>query len=354
MGWTKLKYSKNQIDKSGKFLVASNTTPDQKGGSMDILNNWRSSHSFPLWVFTFRLRDLARKINPNAIVVRRLKRIPSILKKLQRGQTSTMDMSQMQDIAGCRAVMNDIGEVNKLLDIYKKRDKGLYHKLKNKKDYIQFPKNDGYRSVHLIYKYLSSKNEEYNGLLIEIQIRTKLQHYWATAIETVDHFTKQAIKSNEGEKDWIDFFKLVSSAFAYMESVPLVPDTPIDQKELKNQIQELSGKLKVAKKMREWTRFHKSIEVFEKNSKVKYDFYLLNLDLGTRETQITGYFKNQEELANSEYSKHEERMLANKEKDRDIVLVSAETIKELRKAYPNYFLDAREFIKVLNTYFKNQ
>ncbi len=44
-------------------------------------------------------------------------------------------------------------------------------------------------------------------------------------------------------------------------------------------------------------------------------------------------------------------MIKNKE-DRDIVLVSADTTKELRKAYPNYFLDAREFINTLNKYFR--
>lgn len=36
--------------------------------------------------------------------------------------------------------------------------------------------------------------------------------------------------------------------------------------------------------------------------------------------------------------------------DRDIVLVSAETMKELRKAYPNYFLDTKEFIETLKEY----
>jgi len=41
--------------------------------------------------------------------------------------------------------------------------------------------------------------------LIEIQIRSKLQHIWATAVETVGFFTGQAIKSNEGEKEWNDF-----------------------------------------------------------------------------------------------------------------------------------------------------
>ena len=44
-------------------------------------------------------------------------------------------------------------------------------------------------------------------------------------------------------------------------------------------------------------------------------------------------------------------MIKNKE-DRDIVLVSADTTKELKKAYPNYFLDAKEFINQLNRYFK--
>lgn len=257
----------------------------------------------------------------------------------------------MQDIGGCRAVLQNMDEVNDLIDKYRRRDKGIYHKLKNKKDYIQAPKNDGYRSVHLIYKYFSDKNKEYDGLLIEIQIRTKLQHYWATAVETVDHLTRQAIKSNEGEKDWMDFFKLVSSLFANMEGTPIVPGTPANHQELKERVRILAGKLKVVKKMNEWTRFHKIIEEFEKDSKTNYGFYLLNLDLATKELKITAYKKEQEELANSEYSKHEERMLANKE-DRDIVLVSAETAKELRKGYPNYFLDTKEFINVLNNYFK--
>jgi len=324
---------------------------EHRGDAMDILSNWRSSHSFPLHVFTVRLKRLSKRADPNALVVRRLKRIPSILKKLKRDQTSKMDMSRMQDIGGCRAVLNSVVDVYNLVDTYRKTDKGIYHKLKNKKDYIQTPKKDGYRGVHLIYKYSSSKNKEYEGLLIEIQIRTKLQHYWATAVETVDHFTRQAIKSNEGEKDWMNFFKLASSMFAEMEGTPLVFNTPEDHRELKEKIRTLAGKLKVVKKMNEWTRFHKIIEEFEKNSKIHYGFYLLNLNLATKELKIKAYRKEQEELANSEYLKHEERMLLNRE-DRDIVLVSAETTKELRKAYPNYFLDAREFINVLNGYFK--
>lgn len=349
MEWTKLKYTKSQINKAGKILTTIDSSQPLYGMAMDILGNWRSSHSFPLQIFAVRLKRIAKQTDQGALVVRRLKRISSILKKLKRGQTSTMKMSQMQDVGGCRAVLQDVRDVGNLVEKYKKSR--IKHKLVKINDYIQNPKKDGYRSIHLIYKYFSDKNENYNGLLIEIQVRTKLQHYWATAVETVDHFTRQAIKSNEGQRDWMDFFKLASSAFASMEKMPIVPGTPTDKQELRGQIQALARKLKVVKKMNEWTRIHKVIENFEKEKGAKYDFYLLNLNLTTKELNITAYKKSQEELANSEYSKYEERMIKNKE-DRDIVLVSAETTRELHRAYPNYFLDAKEFVNVLNRYFQ--
>lgn len=256
----------------------------------------------------------------------------------------------MQDVGGCRSVLSNLQKLNELIELYEK-SRGLKHKLSNKKDYIKNPKPDGYRSFHFVYKYYSDKSKVYDGLLIEIQVRTNLQHYWATAVETVDHFTRQAIKSNEGEKEWMDFFRLVSSAFANMENTPTIPNTPTDKDELRKQVQALAKQLKVVKKMNEWARIHKIIENFEKNTKDKFDFYLLNLDLITRELKISAFKKSQEESANLEYSKLEESMLKNKE-DRDIVLVSADTTKELRKAYPNYFLDTKQFINKLNEYFK--
>lgn len=351
MEWTKLKYTNNQINSAGCTLLSAGNSPSELDKAMDILTNWRSAHSFPLHVFAVRLKRVSKHVDPSALVIRRLKRIPSILNKLRRTQTSKMKMSRMQDVGGCRSVLKGIPEVNFLVKKYEK-SRGLKHKLANKKDYIQTPKKDGYRSVHLIYKYFSDKNHDYDGLLIEMQIRTKLQHYWATAVETVDHFTRQAIKSNEGQKEWMDFFRLVSSAFANMEKMPIVPDTPSDNTQLRKQIQDLARQLKVVKKMNEWTRAHKIIEDFEKGTKEKYGFYLLNLDLATRELQISAFKQPQEELANSQYAKLEERMLKNKE-DRDIVLVSADTNKELRKAYPNYFLDTKEFINKLHQYFES-
>ncbi len=97
------------------------------------------------------------------------------------------------------------------------------HELITTTDYIANPKTTGYRSVHLVYKYSNEKNPAYNGLHVELQIRSKLQHAWATAVETLGTFLEQALKSSEGEKELLDFFALAGSAFAHLEGCPPVP-----------------------------------------------------------------------------------------------------------------------------------
>ncbi len=43
----------------------------------------------------------------------------------------------------------------------------------------------------MVYKFISESPQfsQYNEMLIEIQLRTRLQHNWATAVETVGIFT---------------------------------------------------------------------------------------------------------------------------------------------------------------------
>src|SRR3989338_1873917 len=218
-----------------------------------------------------------------------------------------MRLSQMQDIGGCRAVLQNVDQVRELCQkYYIKGD--LKHKKVGEKDYITTPKKDGYRSIHLIYKYSSDKGKkEYNGLLVEVQLRSKLQHLWATAIETVDFFTRQAIKSNEGQKEWMEFFKLVSSAFAKMENCPCVPDTPTDEKELYLKIREKEAELHVIKVMKGWT---KAVEIFEQASKKlskNYKYFLLELDILGEKLNVSAYTKKQEQKAIQRYSEVEKR-----------------------------------------------
>ncbi len=350
MVWTKPIYGKAKVDRAGHILIDENLTEETKEEALTILNNWRSSHAYPMNTFQARLRQMSKKVDENAIVVQRLKRVPSIIKKLKRDQTKTMSLSQMQDIAGCRSVLLDVNKVNQLTEIYRK-SRGLKHKKLREKDYIKNPKKDGYRSIHLIYRYKSDKIKTYDGLLIEIQIRSKIQHAWATAIEIVDLFTKQAIKSNEGEEEWKEFFRLVSSAFAKMENQNEVEGTPKDNTELYIAIKDKVDKLKIFSKMKNWSQ---ALKVIEPKLK-ELNFFLLELDV-SEETNarlsIRGYPEGAESIATEHYLEAEKLRGGNP--DKDVVLVGAKSVEELKKAYLNYFADSEEFLKYLNSYLEKK
>lgn len=348
MAWVKRKgNSLGEINHAGDILVNTSSSEEEKNKAHEILDNWRAIHSYPMHVFKIRLKEKSKLIDKNSLTAQRLKRVPAIIKKLGRsygGRSPSMKLSQMQDLGGCRAVLSDVPLVRKLYqDYYLRGD--LKHKKVGEKDYITNPKEDGYRSIHLIYKYFSDKGKtEYNGLLVEVQIRSKLQHLWATAIETVDFFTRQAIKSNEGQKEWMDFFRFVSSAFAKMEDCPCVPNTPDDEKILYLEIKKREGELNVIRVMKHWT---KAVKVFQQavKAKPKIKFFLLELDILGEKLNISGYTKNQEQAAIEDYSFAEKRNKGKKEYD--VVLVGADTSTDLKKAYPNYFVDTGEFLAYL-------
>lgn len=201
MSWAKPKFSKNKVNKAGNIMKASNSSLSDKEWAEDVLTNWRASHSYPINTFQSTLRDKLKNIDADALVAQRLKRSPSIISKLRRSQD--MNLARMQDIAGLRAVVEDIEKVRLLESSYLKSR--FKHEKVGHKDYIECPKPTGYRGVHLIYKYCNSSVPEYDGLRLEIQIRTKLQHIWATAVETMGTFLSQALKSSEGPDEWLDF-----------------------------------------------------------------------------------------------------------------------------------------------------
>ena len=118
MGWTRPKgYSKSKVDWAGDVLISDTSNSSENGVALDVLYNWRAIHKYPLHVFKVRLKQVSEKMDPEALAVQRLKRLPSILFKLQRkyhGKEPTMKLSQMQDIAGCRAVMSNMYLVKKI------------------------------------------------------------------------------------------------------------------------------------------------------------------------------------------------------------------------------------------------
>jgi ppGpp synthetase/RelA/SpoT-type nucleotidyltranferase len=291
------------------------------------------------------LRTRAKKVAQGAIIAQRLKRLKSIAAKLSDERNMHMKLSQMQDIGGCRAVLPTVRDVEKLAAIYevsKAKNPSSRSKFVKKYDYILEPKEDGYRGIHFVYKYhTTSKNLEiFNGLRIEIQLRSQLQHAWATAVEIVSTFTGQALKSNIGSEEWKRFFALMGSAIALRERMPLVPDTPTDETVLVAELRDYAMALKVEEVLEGSGIALRHTEVRgEKNAKA----FLLVLNSNEHTVTVNGF--SDLEKASEEYIAIE-KSISNMA-GCQAVLVSVESLAALRSAYPNYYLDTTAFVLAL-------
>lgn len=330
--WETVKYSKSEINRAGKIIVDPLSSDDAKKEALNILNNWRASHAYPLQVIASNLRLR----NSNAIVVQRLKRLESITGKLER--FPDMNLYRMQDLGGCRIIVDTIDDVYNVLNKYKKSR--IRHILKKENDYIENPKDSGYRSYHMVYQFQSDKKETYNkNMLIEIQFRTKLQHTWATAVEMMGIYTKSALKASMGDQEILRFFKLVSSVFAKMEHTPTVKDTPSNYNDLVKEIKELDSKHKIVSRLSAM-----KLAINHADTKGKGGYYILILNYGKNTLRIESFKTRDIEVATSVYN----RIEGTRGKNIDTVLVSANSFDSLRVAYPNYFADINEFISMMN------
>lgn len=250
MSWIELKYSKKAIRKAGDCLINEDAHFMDFPESFEILSNWRSSHEYPVQSMLGYFRKKAFEIDKEAIVVRRLKRLPSILSKLKR--ENGMKLDRMEDIAGCRIVVKNLEQVYQIRNaIINGRTR---NELRRERDYIKYPKNSDYRGIHLVYRYNGSKTQ-FSAHSVELQIRSKVQHSWATAVEVVGTFTGQALKASQGHETWLDFFKLASIAFEDIENKNLVKNS--ESEERKNLIN-IIDKLDVIKKTSSIRCFNKA------------------------------------------------------------------------------------------------
>ena len=350
--------SKGQVDRAGRALIENNQSPLDRASSLSIINNWRAIHSYPLHITKVNLKRRAEKVSKRSIIAQRLKRLSSISLKLRRNEH--MKLTQMQDIGGCRAVLPSMKEVRQLVDAYEKAiaknppEKGkrsqqavsrsqIRSELVERYDYISRPKPDGYRSHHYVFKYRSAAEDKqiYNGLRVEIQIRTKLQHAWATAVEAISTFTEQALKSGIGDDRWKRFFALMGTAIALREGCPPVPNTPENKDELVAEIRNLYQELQVDMVLMGITATVDSLKA-EPDAQA----YLLVLDAEQRFLQVKSYKANELANANEEYLLVEQQYADNPKVQ--AVLVSVDSLASLQSAYPNYYLDTGEFLTVVN------
>jgi len=329
------------LDRAGEALIGLASLADDFGDMRDVLdvvNNWRAAHQYPLNTFLQTLRNRAKEIDRTVDITSRLKRMPAREAKLldaQRADRHDITLSNMQDIGGCRAVFQDVRHVYELADKY--RAKVSLHDREREQDYIALPRRTGYRGYHLIYQHRSRRWPIYDGLRIEIQIRSQTEHIWATAVETADAGLGGRLKAGRGEPRWQRFFVLMSSAMAQREGCPRVPDAPRAQAALAQELRSLVTDLDVMNRVR---YFGRSVQVLGNLNVTSSTYVVLILNAREDRMYYSTFPAHEAEKASAFYSARE----AAKQPGDDVVLVRASDAAAVRRGYPSFFRDTGAFL----------
>ena len=112
------------------------------------------------------MRSLVKTCGLDAKVTQRLKRMVTILEKICERETG-LDLSRMRDIGGCRVVVSshDPSDLYRLVNHARITWKDSLEKVI---DYVEEPRQSGYRAIHLIVNR--------KGRPIEVQLRTDTMH----------------------------------------------------------------------------------------------------------------------------------------------------------------------------------
>jgi len=333
------KCSRQDIRHAGRVLIGKED--GDYAGAVGLISAWRAAHAFPLNTFQVVLRRRAQKVLPTSVVTQRLKRLETIRVKLERFYPH-MVLAGMQDIGGCRAIVASVSQLNELRARYQP-DVMAPHEFRREKDYIASPKADGYRAYHVVYRYKSEsvEQEPWNGLEIEVQMRSIRQHAWASAVETVDFFAKQKIKSGISEGEWAQFFTLFGNSIAEMENQPLAANVSSGE-ELRRELREVADSLRVIKNLRAWARARHVLSLTDtKGAK----FFLVQLDTDSMKVTVTGFSQKRQQAAQAAYTLAEKAVALHP--GRQAVLVGAESVAELRRAYASFVVEPKVFIDIL-------
>lgn len=290
-----------------------------------------------------------------------MKRHISIVSKLRRFED--MKLKNMQDIGGCRAIVSNIKKLRQVeRELKKQKEFRIKDGLPKYKDYISKPKNDGYRCLHLIGKFPDIYGTTKH---VEVQIRTITQHYWATALEIVDLFTKQSLKSNQGEDVWKDFFTDMGQVFELIDNIHMFNELS-DQKQFNKLYEEILFKshgarkkeligcckrivqscrqLKISDKLVAYTTSLKVVDDRLNNEKVE-GYVLLKINMAQSNIQSIIFEKNDGVNAAKQYINLEKEAAVNN--NLVVAMVYSDAVGGIKAAYPNYFADSTVFVKYL-------
>ena len=127
-----------------------------------------------------KYKEVHNNRDPIEYISSRIKSEESMKEKLERKNlpiTLESALTKVYDAVGIRIICSYIDDVYEIVDMLKK-----YNDLKviKEKDYIKNPKENGYRSYHIVFQLLLDIAGEMKPVFFEIQIRTIAMDFWSS------------------------------------------------------------------------------------------------------------------------------------------------------------------------------
>lgn len=325
--------SKREIGRQGEVLARGSSSREEYEHARDVLDKWRAAHQYPMEQIEAEVREASSGVD-GSLCASRLKRADTIIRKLQR-TNSNLSLKTLDDIAGCRCIVPTVE------DVVAVREKLLPEtSFMDEKNYIDRPKVSGYRGIHQIHN-CDSFDGDYKKLRVEVQIRTKLQHAWATAVETYDLLSNSSLKFEAGTEEESRAFALLSNLIAGIEECSLVPYMPESAEKTREEFIELNSRLQIIPKL---NAFRQCVSLHDgSQNKRNVGYYLLEFDFISQLVIYTSYSPDEGKTAQCEFAKKERE----KGNEADVLLVKADSLENLREAYPNYFSDITPFLELV-------
>lgn len=135
--------------------------------------------------------------NPIEMIKSRVKKPMSIVEKLRRRNlpVSLESMiSNLDDVAGIRVICSFLDDIYTVADMLVKQDDITVIAVK---DYIRYPKPNGYRSYHLILEIPVFFSEQKKNMRVEVQIRTLAMDFWASLDHQLKYKKDLGMESDE-------------------------------------------------------------------------------------------------------------------------------------------------------------
>ena len=156
--------------------------------------------------------------NPIELIKSRVKKPQSIVEKLKRrGLPLTLEsiVNNLYDVAGIRVICSFLDDIYDVADMLTRQDDV---NLIAVKDYIKMPKENGYRSYHLIVEIPVFFSERKQPMRVEVQIRTIAMDFWAS-VEHKIKYKKEVEGAEEIIKELKECADIISSTDDRMQNI---------------------------------------------------------------------------------------------------------------------------------------